>query len=253
MKPQDTATAAVVTADVVIFTIQGGELKLLLVRRADDPCRGQWALPSDQVRMDEDLEQTAMRALQVQTGVHGVYLEQLYTFGRPSRYPIARVIAVAYYALVPSEKLQLQAAGNAEAVDWFALNQLSNLAFDHAEIVTTASRRLSAKLDYSTIAFQFMPAEFTLSDLQQVYEVVRQEQLDKRNFRKWILAQGRIEKTGRMRRNGSHRPASLFRVKNPHSVEIIRQGRSASANNGVEHGQETRMRPVGQAAAAPVR
>ena len=95
MKPKGSATAAVVTADVVIFTIQGGELKLLLVRRAEEPCRGQWALPSDQVRMDEDLEQTAMRALQVQTGVRGVYLEQLYTFGKPSRYPVTRVIAVA--------------------------------------------------------------------------------------------------------------------------------------------------------------
>ncbi len=253
MKPKGSATAAVVTADVVIFTIQGGELKLLLVRRAEEPCRGQWALPSDQVRMDEDLEQTAMRALQVQTGVRGVYLEQLYTFGKPSRYPVTRVIAVAYYALVPSEKLRLQAAGNAEAVDWFALDQLSDLAFDHAEIVTTASQRLSAKLDYSTIAFQFMPEEFTLSELQQVYEVVRRERLDKRNFRKWILAQGRIEKTGRMRRNGSHRPASLFRVKNPHSVEIIRHGRSGSALNSMEHGRDTRMRPVGQAAAALVR
>lgn len=242
-----------VTADVVLFTIQDGELKLLLVQRGEEPHRGQWALPSGQVRLDEDLEHTAMRALAAQTGVSGVYLEQLYTFGEPGRHPFARVITVAYYALVPSEKLKLKAAGDAEAVDWFTMDQLRDLAFDHGEIVTIARERLVAKLDYSTIAFQFMPEEFTLSELQAVYEAVRREPLDKRNFRKWTLAQGRIEKTGRMRRNGSHRPANLFRVKNPDRVEIIKQGRSNSAEKGARHGPDARVRHAGHADAAPAR
>ncbi len=243
----------VVTADVVIFTIQGGELKLLLARRGEKPYGGKWALPSGQVLPEEDLEQTAMRALEAQTGVSGVYLEQLYTFGKSGRHPSARVIAVAYYALIPSEKLELKAASDAEAVGWFGVAQLQDLAFDHAEIVRTARQRLVAKLDYSTIAFQFMPAEFTLSELQGVYETVRQEPLDKRNFRKWTLAQGHIEKTGRMRRNGSHRPASLFRVKNPDRVEIIRHGRSGSPRKDAELGPGDRTRHVGNTPAAPAR
>ncbi len=241
------------TADVVIFTIQSGELKLLLVRRGEDPFSGQWALPSDHVRPEEALEQTAMRALEAQTGVSGVYLEQLYTFGKPGRHPTARVITVAYYALVPSEKLRLKAASDAEAVDWFAMDQLRDLAFDHRDIVTRARQRLVAKLDYSTIAFQFMPEEFTLSELQRVYEAVRREPLDKRNFRKWTLAQGHIEKTGRMRRNGSHRPASLFRVKNPDRVEIIRHGRSAVTYHDGLHSLDGQGRHVGHTAAPRAR
>ncbi len=241
----------VVTADVVLFTIQSGKLKLLLVRRGEEPFRGHWALPSGQVCAKEDLEHTAMRALEAQTGVSGVYLEQLYTFGKPGRHPGARVITVAYYALVPSEKLRLRAANDDEAVDWFAMDRLRDPAFDHGEIVTLARQRLVAKLDYSTIAFQFMPEEFTLSELQHVYEVVRQEPLDKRNFRKWTLAQGRIEKTGRMRRNGSHRPASLFRVKNPDRVEIIKHGRGASSD--MQQTPDGRMSHAGQTAATRAR
>ncbi len=243
----------VVTADVVIFTIQGGELKLLLVRRGEEPYGGKWALPSDQVLPDEDLAQTGMRALEAQNGVAGVYLEQLYTFGKPGRHPGARVIAVAYYALIPSEKLELKAVSDAEAVGWFGVAQLQDLAFDHAEIVTTARERLMAKLDYSTIAFQFMPEEFTLSELQGVYEAIRQEPLDKRNFRKWTLAQGHIEKTGRMRRNGSHRPAGLYRVKNPDRVEIIRHGRSGSTRKEGRLGLGDRTGHVGNTPAAPAR
>ena len=116
--------------------------------------------------VNEVLAPAVMRELEGSTGISGVYLEQLYTFGKPGRHPSARVIAVAYYALIPSEKLELKAASDAEAVGWFGVAQLQDLAFDHAEIVRTARERLVAKLDYSTIAFQFMPAEFTLSELQ---------------------------------------------------------------------------------------
>ncbi len=231
----------VVTADVVIFTIQDGEIRLLLVRRGDEPDKGKWALPGGLVRMDEDLEHTAMRSLEAQTGVTGVFLEQLYTFGNAARDPRGRVITVAYYALVPSEKLQLKAASGAEAVGWFALDQVHSLAFDHEEIVRTARERLVAKLEYSTVAFQFMPEQFTLSELQRVYETIRQESLDKRNFRKWVLSQGWLEETGCLRRSGSHRPARLFRVKNPYTVEIIRHGRARGIKDDVGHspGAET--------------
>lgn len=211
-----------VTVDVVIFTIRDRQLKLLLVRRAGEPYRGRWALPGGFVRLEEGLDEAARRELEEETGVSGVYLEQLYTFGRVDRDPRERVITVAYYALVPSDKLQLRAATDAEAVGWFGMDELPDLAFDHAEIVAMAHQRLAAKLDYSTIAFQFMPELFTLSELQEVYETILRQEMDKRNFRKWILALEQIEETEEERRGGIHRPARLYRVKHPGKVEIIK-------------------------------
>ena len=211
-----------VTTDVVIFTIRDRGLELLLVQRASDPFRDHWALPGGFIEIDEDLEQAARRELEEETGVRGVYLEQLYTFGRPDRDPRERVISIAYYALIPSDKLELRPATDAKAVAWFALADLPPLAFDHNEIVRLAHQRLKAKLDYSTIAFQFMPERFTLSELQEVYEIILGEEMDKRNFRKWVLALDRIEETDKARRNGAHRPAKLYRVKQPGAVEIIK-------------------------------
>lgn len=211
-----------VSADVVIFTIREKQLKVLLIGRGAEPFKGQWALPGGFVQIDESLDDAARRELEEETGVTGVYLEQLYTFGAPERDPRERVITVAYYALIPSDKLRLQAASDAEAVGWFSLKDLPDLAFDHAEIVAMAHQRLIAKLDYSTIAFAFMPKKFTLTELQGVYEIIRQEVLDKRNFRKWILSLDQIEETDEERRGGIHRPAKLYRAKRPGKVAIIK-------------------------------
>lgn len=211
-----------VTTDIVIFTIRDGQLKLLLIKRGGEPYQGRWALPGGFVEMDEDLEACARRELEEETGVSGVYLEQLYTFGRPDRDPRERVITVAYYALIPSDQVRLQAATDAEAVGWFAFEELPPLAFDHDEIVAMAHQRLVAKLDYSTIAFQFLPREFTLSDLQDVYEIILRAEVDKRNFRKQVLALGKLVETKKMKRDGAHRPARLYRVKSPGKVDIIK-------------------------------
>lgn len=211
-----------VTVDIVIFTIRDDQLKLLLIRRSGEPYRGKWALPGGFIQLDEDLEQSARRELEEETGVSAVYLEQLYTFGKPGRDPRERVITVAYYALIPSDKLQLRAATDAEAVGWFGMDEIPELAFDHDGILAMAHERLVAKLDYSTIAFQFMGEEFTLSELQSVYEIILREELDKRNFRKWVLALEQIEETGGERRDGAHRPAKLYRIKEPNKVAIIK-------------------------------
>lgn len=211
-----------VTTDIVIFTIRDGRLKLLLIKRGGEPYQGRWALPGGFVELDEDLETSARRELEEETGVSGVYLEQLYTFGRPDRDPRERVITVAYYALIPSDQVRLQAATDAEAVGWFAFEELPPLAFDHDEIVAMAHQRLVAKLDYSTIAFQFLPREFTLSELQDVYEIIRREPVDKRNFRKQVLALGKLVETKKLKRDGAHRPARLYRVKSPGKVDIIK-------------------------------
>lgn len=215
-------SAPTVTTTVVVFTLRDGGLKVLLVRRGSEPFKSMWSLPGGLLRMDEDLDASAMRTLDEGTGVSGVYLEQLYTFGAPQRDPRRRTIAVCYFALVPSERLQLRAALDAEGVGWFSLEELPVLAFDHAEMIQVARQRLSSKLAYSTIALQFMPERFTLSELQEVYEAILDEPIDKRNFRKRILAFDQIDETPEVRRNGSHRPARLYRARNPGEVQIIR-------------------------------
>ena len=211
-----------VTTDVVVFTIREGRLQLLLIRRSGEPFEGHWALPGGFLDIDEDLELCAKRELAEETGVAGVYLEQLYTFGRPGRDPRERVISVAYYALVPSEKLALRPASDATEAAWFPVADLPPLAFDHDEIISTAHERLVAKLDYSTIAFQFLADTFTLGELQEVYETLVDAELDKRNFRKWALALEQIEETGELRRRGRHRPARVYRLKHRDRVDVIR-------------------------------
>lgn len=211
-----------VTTDIVLFTVRDERLQVLLIRRRNPPFQGNWALPGGFLDMDEDLAACAKRELEEETGIHNVYLEQLYTFGKPGRDPRERVISVAYYALTASEQLTLAPASDATEAAWFGFDDLPQLAFDHRDIIAKAHERLVAKLDYSTIAFQFLPEQFTLSELQDVYQIIRSETMDKRNFRKWILSQGLIEATGDERRNGSHRPAQLFRTTHPGRVEIIR-------------------------------
>jgi len=212
-----------VTTDVVVFTIRDGRLSILLVERANPPHQGEWALPGGFLDIDEDLDACATRELEEETGISGVYLEQLYTFGATHRDPRERVISVTYYALVPQDALPVpRAASDASDVGWFALEDLPRMAFDHARIIEMAHSRLVAKLDYSTIAFQFMPETFTLSELQCVYQALLNQPLDKRNFRKRILSLNLIKETGRLCRTGKHRPAREYRVRHPKRVEIIK-------------------------------
>ena len=215
-------SAPEITTNVVVYTLRDGQLKLLLVRRGAAPYKSMWAFPGGHLQADEELDASAMRTLEEGTGVPGVYLEQLYTFGAPDRDPRRRTIAVSYFALIPSDRLQLRAAMDAEGVGWFSLNELPELAFDHRQMVDVARQRLTAKLAYSTIALQFMPERFTLSELQEVYETILDEKMDKRNFRKRILAMEQVVETEQVRRTGSHRPARLYRVRDPSMVQIIR-------------------------------
>ena len=211
-----------VTTDIVIFTIVDGALNVLLIERAHDPFKGRWALPGGFLELDESIDTCARRELAEETGVTDVYLEQLYTFGAVERDPRGRVVTVAYFALVPEGNVDVRAASDAKAAGWHPLGGLPGLAFDHADIVALAHERLIAKLGYSTIAFQLMPPEFTLSQLQNVYEIIRGAPLDKRNFRKSVMALNVLEETGERRAEGAHRPAKLYRVAEPGTVKIVR-------------------------------
>jgi 8-oxo-dGTP diphosphatase len=211
-----------VTTDIALFTVRDDQLSILLIRRRAEPFQGCWALPGGFVDPDECLEDCALRELAEETGISGVYLEQLYTFGKPGRDPRERIISVAYYALAPYEVLAPVAGSDAAEVGWFALNALPSLAFDHADVIQLAQQRLRAKLDYSTVAFGLVESTFTLGELQKVYEIIRGEALDKRNFRKHILSLGVLAETGEERSTGKHRPAKLYRLAHPGAVQYIK-------------------------------
>lgn len=198
-----------VTVDIVLFTIRERKLHLLLIKRLVQPFAGCFALPGGFVLEDESLDEAACRELQEETGVEKVYLEQLYTFGEPGRDPRGRVVTVAYYALVPNSQF-VQAGSDAMSAEWFAADNLPELAFDHRKIVEYAHRRIANKLDYSNVGFELLPEKFTLTELQMVHEAILGEALDKRNFRRKILQQGIVEATRQFRETG-RKPAQLFR------------------------------------------
>lgn len=198
-----------VTVDVVIFTIQSGTLKVLLVKRGAPPFLGQFAIPGGFVHEDEDLDQAALRELREETGVADVYLEQLFSFGEVGRDPRGRVVTVAYFALISGDR-PLQAGTDAAEASWWAINQLPSLAFDHARILHYALERLRNKLEYTTVGFQLLPEKFSLTELQEVYEAILGKRLDKRNFRR-KLSLLRILKALPEYRRGGQRPAQLYR------------------------------------------
>lgn len=198
-----------VTADVVIFTIQQGVLKVLLVKRLIDPFIGQFAIPGGFVLEDEDLDQAAVRELREETGVSDVYLEQLYSFGKPDRDPRGRVVTIAYFALISADRTLKAGTDAAEAV-WYPMDDLPPLAFDHATILNYALERLRNKLEYTTVGFQLLPEKFTLTELQEVYGAILGKELDKRNFRRKMSVL-KILKPLREYRRGGQRPAQLYR------------------------------------------
>ena len=202
-----------VTVDVVVLTISGGRLAAVLIQRAEWPHEGKWALPGGFVGIDESLKRAAWRELREETGLSAAYLEQLGAFGRPDRDPRERVITVVYIALAPADRLQLQAGSDAKDARLFYVDELPELAFDHARIIGHAIDRVRERLDTAGIARRLMPKRFTLPELQLACEAVWGTPVDKRNFRKKLAALELVEPTGELRQGGAHRPAKLFRIK----------------------------------------
>jgi len=202
---------AALTVDCVVFGLDEGELKVLLIQRGLAPFKGKWALPGGFVRLDETIDDAARRELEEETGLSKVFLEQLYTFGTVERDPRERVVSVAYYSLVKLAEHPPTGATDASDAGWFPVSSLPRLAFDHAEILRSALQRVRSKVRYEPIGFELLPSKFTLSELQHLYEAVLQAPLDKRNFRKKILATGLLTPLKEVARLGAHRPAQLFR------------------------------------------
>ena len=216
----EAAEAPAVAVDVAVFTVLDHALQALLVRVRRGVFAGRWALPGGRVRADETLEGAARRLLAAETGVRGIYLEQLYTFGSPERDPHGRVVSVAYFALIRHGGRF--GARCAEDAAWQPVRHLPPLAYDHRTVVRAALTRLRAKLAYTNLVYTLLPSSFTLGELQEMYEALLGRRLDRRNFRKKILSLGLLVRAGGVRR-GPHRPAALyaFRRRRPMMIEIL--------------------------------
>ncbi len=212
------------TVDNIIFTIYKEKLQVVLIQRAVEPFKDKWAIPGWFVLDTETLDQAAYRELAEETNVKNVYLEQLYTFSGIKRDPRGRVVSCAYMALANFKTLDLKSGSDAKQVKLCPVDGLpAALAFDHKEIIQYALKRLKYKLEYTNVAQFLLPPAFTLSDLQQVYTVVFDQEFDTRNFRKKIEKLDIIKETGDTIIRGAHRPAMLYKFNEKHVrvVEIL--------------------------------
>jgi 8-oxo-dGTP diphosphatase len=199
-------------ADLVVFVFDGGELRVLLVRRANEPFEGMWALPGGFLEHGETLEDCARRELAEETGVELRRLDQLAAFSAPGRDPRGDVVSVAFLALARAEETPLAAGDDAAEAAWRSVDALPKLAFDHDEIVAAARRRLAGALYTSASVFDLLADSFTLAEAQTVLERVIGAPIDKRHFRALARKDGQLEETGEARREHP-RPARLYRVR----------------------------------------
>ncbi|NJK46723.1 MAG: NUDIX hydrolase [Pleurocapsa sp. SU_196_0] len=198
------------SVDVTLLTARGDTLEVFLIRRDEHPFKNDWSLPGGFVRLDESLEDAATRLLEGKTGLRDVFLEQLYTFGRVNRDPRTRVITVAYYALVPLEKLTRLEISQHRALIPVQETPNLELAFDHAEIIARTLERLRGKLDYAPIGYELLPERFTLRELQTLHETILGKTLNKDAFRRKMIARGELEATGQLETGQGFRPAEFY-------------------------------------------
>eukprot|EP01090_Pellita_catalonica_P015819 TRINITY_DN4367_c0_g1_i2.p2 TRINITY_DN4367_c0_g1~~TRINITY_DN4367_c0_g1_i2.p2 ORF type:complete len:230 (+),score=39.73 TRINITY_DN4367_c0_g1_i2:74-763(+) len=213
-----------VAVDAVVFGYQQKELSVLLIKRGIEPFKGAWALPGGLVLENESLEHAVERELLEETGVTIDYLEQLYTFGTPKRDPRNRVISVTYFGLVSPNHFKISADTDAAEVQWFPIHELPKLAFDHNRILTTALQRLQNKINYQPIGFELLKKEFPFSDLENLYQTILNQKIDRRNFRKKIMSFGILTETDKIHQPSSGRPAKLFKFNAKKYKELKKKG-----------------------------
>jgi 8-oxo-dGTP diphosphatase len=212
------------SVDCVIFGFDEGELKVLLIKRKEEPSSGMWALPGGFVEPTESLDSAAMRVLSELTSIPEMYMEQVHTFGAVNRYPLGRVISVSYYALVKISDYKVQATSKIEDVAWLPLSEIKELVFDHKEILEKALSNLKERVKFHPVGFELLPEKFTLTQLQNLYEVILGVQLDKRNFRKKLLGMDLIIKLDESQVGVAHRAARFFKFDPERYKQWLAQG-----------------------------
>lgn len=199
-----------VTTDIVIFTIEDDQLKVLLIKRAHEPFKGKWALPGGFLLQNEPPEKAASRVLEGKAGISNIYTEQLYTFAGSGRDPRGNIITISYFALAPIDKIKISESSKTQMPTFHPIKKLPKLAFDHGRIITYALKRLQAKLEYTNAAYSILSQYFTFNQLQKTYEIILGRKLDKRNFRKKFMMLGLIKQTQKVLKGTRQRPAKLF-------------------------------------------
>ena len=199
-----------VSIDCVVFGFDGKDLKVLLIERGEIPFKDFWALPGDLMKPDEDLDSSVNRILKDLTGLSNLFFEQVETFGELNRHPLGRVLTTGYYTLVKNDDYELNPSSFAAKAKWFKVKKVKDLAFDHDKILNSCVKRLQKTVRTRPIGFELLPPNFTLTELQMLYEAILDVKMDIRNFRKKILQMKFLKETGKLQENVSHRPAKLY-------------------------------------------
>jgi 8-oxo-dGTP diphosphatase len=212
------------SVDNVIFGFDGSELKILLIKRGEDPYNGMWALPGDLVQHNENLDSAAARVLKQLTSLNDVYLEQVHTFGEVGRHPLGRIITIAYLSLIKIDNYIVTPSSFAQKAQWHPVSKERILAFDHNDIVKACFQKLKRRVRTQPVGFELLPPQFTLTDLQQLYEAILETSLDKRNFRKKILAMNILLDTDETQAGVAHRPARLYQFDHEKYAQLMENG-----------------------------
>lgn len=199
------------SVDCVIFGYGEEGLKILLLECDLPQFHGQWSLLGDFVQPKEDIDAAAYRVLKRYTGLENIFLEQVGTYGKPDRHPLGRVVTTAYYSLMKLDEYSGAQKYDGLSVKWFAVADHPAMAFDHPEILDSCVRQMRERLREHPIGFELLPKQFTLTQLQTLYEVVLDIELDKRNFRRKLQSLHMLVPTGNTQTDVSHRPANLYR------------------------------------------
>ncbi len=199
--------------DCIIFGFDGQVLKLLLIQRGFEPEKGKWSLMGGFIEPKESADDAAVRILKALTGLEGVYLEQLHTFTEPTRDPIERTLSIAYFALIDIHQYEKQLSDEFHP-EWFPLNKIPNLIFDHKEMLKMAKEKLRYKAALHPLLFELLPQKFTLPQLQTLYESVYETELDKRNFSRKVLSTHLLIKQGDKDKASSKKGAYYYKLNN---------------------------------------
>ncbi|MEO6150430.1 MAG: NUDIX domain-containing protein [Mucilaginibacter sp.] len=211
MQKYSKQTRLLLAVDCIIFGFDGAILKILLIKRGFEPEKNNWSLMGGFVQQNESLDQASNRILKQLTGLEGVYLEQLHTFGDPNRDPMERTVSVTYFALIDIHKYEKQISSDYHA-EWFPLKRTPKVIFDQQEMIELAKKRIRYKAAMHPILFELLPAKFTLPQIQSLYESVFNTTIDKRNFSKRVLATGLLIKLNEKDKAGSKRGAYYFQL-----------------------------------------
>nr|WP_100430499.1 NUDIX domain-containing protein [Flavobacterium sp. 1] len=199
-----------ITIDCAVFGYDNGSLKILLVQHGEGVSMNQWGLPGGWITEKEHIKGAAYRLLKKVTGLDNIYLKQLKAFGAPDRYPAARIVTIGYYAIIKRTDYSITAGGSASDAQWYSINDVPELAFDHSKILKYALKRLRKKVKKTPIGFSLLPKKFTLLELMRLYEEILGYEMDKPNFRRKFLNMKLLKPLSEKQQNVKYRAAQLY-------------------------------------------